>query len=191
MIVALLFENAVALAGILAVVVLLLLFRWANRRDRRSVRGLLVAVGVAVALPTLSVSVVTQREEVILACQAMALAVDDGDMGAIGEFLDESCVVGGLDRRGFLERLENVLTRFRVDQPRLRGFEVVVSSTSRAMAEFTTWAQIRSAEGMWDRVPTKWRVSLRCARETWRVTGIESIPIPPLHLRTTNEWLPS
>lgn len=189
MIVALFFENTVALAGVLAVFVLLLLFRWANRRDRASARALLIALAAAAGLPALSALVVTQREQVIHTCHAMACAVDDGAVAAFGEFLDGSCVVGGLDRASFLDRLEEMLTRFRVDQPRLRGFEITVDSAGRAVAEFTASAQLRSAEGNWDRVPTRWRVSLRRTGERWRVTGIESIPVPPLNLRTTSDWL--
>lgn len=177
MIVALLFENTVVLAGILVVVVLLFLIRWANRRDGSSVRALLASAGVALALPALSVLVVTQREEIIATCHAMALAVDDGDVAAIAAFLDETCVVGGLSREAFLERLEDVLTRFRVDQPRLRGFEVVADPAGGTVAEFTASAQIRAVEGVWDRVPTQWRVSLRRVGHAWRVTGIDSIPV--------------
>lgn len=152
-------------------------------------RGLLAAVGAASGLTTLSVSVVTQREEIIATCHEMARAVDDGDLAAIGAFLDETCVVGGISRPAFLERLEDTLTRFRVDQPRLRGFEVVVNPADRAVAELSAAARIRAVENVWDRVPTKWRVSFRRVGEAWRVTEIESIPIPPLHLRTTNDGL--
>lgn len=189
MIQALLFENTFALAGVLAAIVLLLLFRWANWRDRASARALLIAVAAAAGLPVLSALVVTQREEVIGTCLAMARAVDDGDLRAIDRFLDKSCVVGGLNREAFLIRLEAALTRFRVDQPQLRGFEVVVDPTGRAAAEFTASAQLRSAEGDWGRVPTKWRVSLRRVGDAWRLTGVESIPVPPLNLKTTGDWL--
>ena len=188
-IVALLFENTIVLAGMLAIILLLFLFRWANRRDQASVRWLLIAVGVVGGLPMLSALVVTQREEVIATCQSLARAVDNGDLAAIGEFLDQACVVGGISRPEFLERLEDVLTRFRVDQPRLRAFEVMVDKAGRSVAEFTASAQIRGIENVWDRVPTKWRVSLRRVGDAWRATEIESIPIPPLQLRTPGLWL--
>jgi hypothetical protein len=186
---AFLFENTVGLAGILAAILLIFLFRWAHRRDRAAARALLAALAIAAGLPALSALVVTQREQVIETCQAMARAVDDGHVGAFGEFLDGTCEVGGLRKEAFLERLEDMLTRFRVDQPRLRGFEVEVAPKGSASAEFTASAQIRSAEGIQDRVPTKWRVSFRRVGNAWRVTGIESIPVPPLHLRTTSDWL--
>ena len=189
MILSLFFERALLLAAILAVGVVILLFRWANRRDRASVRAVLIGLGLLVFAPSVSLLVVTDREEIMTACDQLARAVDAGDLGAIHDALAPELTAASLDRAAFLERVERALTRFRVDQPRLWGFEIELGPSGRAVAEFSASAQIRAAEGVWDRLPTMWKLALRREGQRWRVTRIESLPVPPLNLRTTDDWL--
>jgi len=184
----LLFERPILIAAILALGVLTLLFHWANRRDRGSVRALLIGLALLVLAPSLSVWVVTEREEVAATCAALARTVDDGEVSAFSEALAPEFALGRLDRAAFLERVERTLTRYRVDQPRLWGFNIEVRA-DQAVAAFSASAQIRSAEGVWDRLPTKWKLSFRRGGMRWLVQRIESIPVPPLNLRTTDDWL--
>lgn len=184
----LLLESEIAVAVALSLMSLVLLFRWAYRRDRASARALFVSLGATFLGPLVSVLVVTQREEVILMCHRLASAVDQGDVRAIETSLDDSFEASGLNRGEFVERLEAALTRYRVDQPRLRAFDVKVDDAA-ATAEFIASAQVRFAEGAWDRLPTKWRVRFRRAGSQWLVASMESIPVPPLHMKMTGEWL--
>lgn len=184
----LLFEREVALGATMALVSLVLLFRWAYRRDRTSAKALFISLGATLLGPLVSVLVVTQREEVIATCLQLASAVDAGDVSVIESSLDDSFEAGGLNRGEFVERLEAALSRYRVDQPRLRAFDVKVDD-SAATAEFIASAQVRFAEGAWDRLPTKWRVRFRRLGNQWLIASIESIPVPPLHMKTTGEWL--
>lgn len=189
MIFSILFERPVLPGAILALGVLFLLYRWANRRDTSSARAVWIGVGLMILAPTVSILVVTVREEIAEACEGLARAVDEGDVAAISEMLAPEFTAGGLDRAVFVERVERALTRFRVDQPRLWGYEIDLSSDGSAVATFSASAQLHGADGVWDRLPTRWKVSFRLEGRSWRAERIESVPVPPLNLRTTDDWL--
>jgi hypothetical protein len=104
----------------------------------------------------------------------------------------------GLGREEFLSRVELTLTRIQIDHPRLSGFNVETSEsgvgarkdsrTSVATVQFRATCRIRSEEVALEGLPTRWRVSFRRDGH-WLITSIESIPVPPLNLRTLDDWL--
>ncbi len=185
----LLFEDLLLLALLLGIAEFVLLWHWARRRDRASSRALLVGLSASTALIFLSALVHTPREQVVDVCHHLATLVDEGDVAKIGDVLHDEFQAGSLGRAAFLSRVESALTRYRVDQPRLRGFEVTVTGGDQAIANFQASAQIRSAEQVYGRLPSRWGVAFRRTGSTWKVTSVESIPVPPLNLRNLDEWL--
>ncbi len=181
-----LLENLWALAGLLIAIELVLVLAWSQRRTW----GTALAAWIGLALiPTgllLSVMVETRRENVEEFCQGLARAVDEGEVETIAAHLAEDFHSDGFDRGSFLEIVEQSLTRFRVDQPRLHDIEIVFQTDASATVALTVKCQVRSADVFYDRLPTRWRLNLRRSGESWRVVRIEAIPIPPLNLRELN-----
>jgi len=185
----LLFENFWALAALLVAVETLLVVIWSQRRTLVWARAVWVGVGLIPACLTLSVVIETPRERVIAFCWELARAVDEGETSSIAVHFAEDFQAEGLDRAGFVQRLEQTLTRFRVDHPRLRNFEVTFPTVESAIVTLTTTCLVRSVDAVFGHLPSRWRLSLRRDGESWLVVKIESIPIPPLNLRYVRDWL--
>jgi len=185
----LLFENLWALASLLVAVETALVVIWSRRRTRASVWAVLVGIGMIPACFALSVLVETPRERVIAFCWELARAVDDGEVASIAEHIAEDFQTDGHDRSAFVERLEQTLTRFRVDHPRLRNFEVMFPTDESAVATLTATCGVRSVDAVFDHLPSRWRLTLRRDGESWLVVKIEPIPTAPLNLRHLRDWL--
>jgi len=189
MISTLLFENLWALAALLVAVETVLIVVWARRRTRASVRAAWVGFAMIPASLTLSILIETPRERVIAFCWELARAVDEGEVNSIAEHFADDFQTDGFDRSAFVDRLEQTLTRFRVDQPRLRDFEVAFPTDESAVVTLTATCRIRSIDAVFDHLPSRWRLTLRRDRDSWLVVKIESIPILPLNLRDLRDWL--
>lgn len=184
-----LLENLWALAGFLVALEFLLVVIWSRRRTWNWARAAWIGLAMIPAGLMLSALVVTSRESVITFCWELARAVDEGDLGFITSQLADDFQADGIDRRVMVERLEQTLTRFRVDHPRLRNVEVTFTTEQSAVATLTAACGVRSVDAVFDDLPSRWRVTLRRSGDSWLVVRIESIPIPPLHLRDLRDWL--
>jgi hypothetical protein len=184
----LLFESPILLLPLVLIVLFILIVRWSRRRDRGSARAMTIGFIAAAMLLALPGLVVTRREQIIAECRELARAVDDGDVAAIDARLAEDFRIGDLDRAAVVGRLTDTLTRFRVDDPRLRRFEVSFPTPNTAVATFAASARVRSAESLYDRLPSRWRLTFR-ETEGWKVARLESLPVPPLNLPSVEAWL--
>ncbi|MFH1111275.1 MAG: hypothetical protein V1790_19080 [Planctomycetota bacterium] len=189
MISTLLFENLWALAALLVAVEALFVVIWSRQRTPAWARAVCVGFAMIPACLTLSILIETPRERVIAFCWELAGAVDEGEVKSIAEHFADDFQTDGFDRSAFVERLEQTLTRFRVDQPRLRDFEVAFPTDESAVVTLTATCRVRSIDAVFDHLPSRWRLTLRRDRDSWLVAKIESIPIPPLNLRNVRDWL--
>ena len=137
------------------------------------VTGVLLALNGAIDTP---------QERIIGLCRKLAEAVDRGEVTAIGERLAPSFSTDGLDRDSFLEFLTVALSRARIDRARLSNFSITLKSEDRATATFHAKCNIKSAEGFFGALPSRWRLQLINTQQDWRVECIESVPVPPLNL---------
>lgn len=183
------FQNLWALAALLVAVQAVLLVIWSRRRTRGTAQAVCVGLAVIPACLGLSVLIVTPRERVIAFCGELARAVDEGEVSSIAEHFADDFQTDGLDRPAFVERLEQTLTSFRVDHPRLRDFEVTFPTDQDAVVALTATCGVRSVDAAFDHLPTRWRLTLRRVGDSWLVVKIESVPIPPLNLRDLRDWL--
>jgi len=183
------FEDPVWLGAGLLFIQLILILRWAGRRDASSRYALRAGLAMSALLMGISVVVITPREEIIAACLDLARAVDDGDVSAIAANLADDFEAGALDRAEFLARLEGTLSRTRVDRPRLRRFEVTFADPYHACVVLNATAQMRASNGFAGRLPTRWRLTFHRAATDWKLDAAESLPIPPLNLREFATWL--
>ncbi len=201
--VGLLCESIWLVALTLIAIQFVLICLWSWRRTRPTGRA--VRIGFA-AIPLclfLNVMVVTPREQIIVLCRDLAAFVDDGDVEAIARHLAPDIDVEGRSRDELLDRVRDVLTRHRVDQPRLFGFEVVLPDAETAVAVFDATCRIRSPDALYDWLRTRWRVRFRCAESDtgashvaasatgtdWLVTQLEVLPTPLSPLRSLRELL--
>lgn len=185
----LLFENPWALAGLLIAVETVFVVFWARHRTAAWAWAVWIVLAISPAALTLSELFETPRERVVAFCWELAHAIDEGELAPIAAHIAEDFQTDGLDRPAFVQRLEQTLTRFRVDHPRLRDFEVTFPTDRSAVAVLTATCLVRSIDAVFDHLPSRWRLTLRRDGDSWQVVGIESIPIPPLNVRDLRDWL--
>lgn len=162
---------------------------WSLRRTAATGRAVWCGFILGPLLLALSFLVTTPRERVMAECRWLARAVDDGNMEALAAGLDDHFEAAGMDRREFLSRVERVLTRARVDDVRLSDMAVRIIAPDQAVAEFQASGRLRSEQAYFDWLTSRWRVTFRRSDERWRVTTLESLPVPPWNVRNLHEWL--
>jgi len=171
-----LFESLWLLAGVWVPVQFALIAVWSWRRSRRSAR---IVWGGFVALPVLmllSFVVITQREQVIAVCNELGAFVEGGDVDVISARLADDCVAEQLTREEFLDRVHDSLTRYRIWDVSLRGFETTFSDSESCAVEFHAAARVRSQDLPYDWLASRWRLAFRREGDSWTVTNIKSLP---------------
>ena len=189
MLTSLLLERPWLLLALLVMVEVGFAVYWSNRRTRRAVTLVCVGLLAVVALPSLSILVVTAREQAVDLCHALARAVGDGDMDAIRERLAPDFEAAGFDRATFVERVETTLTRFHVLHPRLSDLSVELPEEGFAVATFRASCRIQTPQGDFARLPSRWRLHLRRSGKGWAVISIETLPVPPLNARNLRDLM--
>ena len=189
MITRILFESLWLLAVVWVVVQFTLIAIWSRQRNRLWARTVWGGFAAGPLLLILSIVVVTSREQIIELCEDLARHVDKGDVAAIDPRLAADFEAGQLGRDEFVDRLERTLTRYRVDNPELRGFVVTFPAKDVGVAEFRASASVRSPELIYDRFTSRWRATCRRSNGEWKVTKLESLPTPPLNIGDVRHWL--
>ncbi len=164
-----------------------LIVLWSRRRSRGLARLIWIGLAATPVLLVLCHLVVTPRERIIALCHELASAVETGDMAAIEERLAADFEAAGLGGAELVDRLEQTLTRHHVIKPRLDRFEVTLPTDRVGEVTFGAICRVESYEGHFDRLPSRWRLTLRKGGDTWEVITIETLPVPPLHARSLHE----
>jgi len=128
-------------------------------------------------------AIVTPRERIRSICDDLARLVDEGNVTELEKRVSRNFRAGGMDRKEFLDRLDAVLTRYRLDQIRLHDINVHMEANDEAETTLNARCNIRSAEEFTASIPTRWRLRFSKQGEDWLLKEVESVPIPPLHLR--------
>jgi len=186
----LLLENAILLLVLLIAIQFVLIAIWSRMRSRTWARTVWIGFALVVALPLLSALVVTSRERVIGLCRELADLIDRGNVSAIAPHLAESFHVEHLGKSEFLERAEQRLSHYRVDNQSLRHFETVFPNDSEAEVVFDATCTVRSADRFVSRLPSRWRVRMVEEDGRWRLTEVEVLPAPLSPIRDLRDWLP-
>jgi hypothetical protein len=162
---------------------------WSVRRTTGTRWAVRCGFAAGPLLLAVSILVTTPRERVMAECRMLARAVDDGDMARLSAGFDDRFEAAGMDRQEFISRLERVLSRARVDDVRLTGISVEIRAPDLAVAEFNASGRPRSEQAYYGWLTSRWRVTFRRSEERWRVTTLESVPVPPLNIRDLHGWL--
>lgn len=136
-------------------------------------RGIWITLAVCVGLLVLQRVVVTDREALEDAVRTMALAVDEGDVGTIGEYLDAGFRWGHEDQTQFLASARNTLQAVQIDAVRLFGFKVQVDGDS-ARVSFNGFCDVRRGGGdLYGNLPTHWELIFVRRAERWLLERID------------------
>lgn len=183
---ALLFERPLLLIAVLAAVQFALTWHWARSRTRRASRVALTALILFPLLLALQAWVVTDRERVTAVCREMADAMDAGEVARVGSHVSPTFAVGTMDRPALLEALEGVLTRVKVEEPRLTDFEVTTDG-DQARATFAASCRLVTAGAIESGMLSRWELTFRRIDRRWQVVEIRPIPTPWLPHRSLDE----
>ena len=138
----------------------------------------LVACPLLVLLQAL---VVTDRERLTAVCHALADAVRQADIEAFGRHVsplfESHPVAGGTswDKAALLEHLESTITTYRIEEPRLRGFEFELDATG-AVVRFSATCRIVTADRIGSGYPSNWELTFERRGDRWQVISIRPRP---------------
>lgn len=161
---------------------------WSARRDRTAARLVWSGFAAIALLQTAALLIDTPAERIVALCRAMAKAVDEGEITTLARHLHSDFTAGGLDKEEFVSAVSSALTRYRVDNPRLRRFAVEFPAEGEARATFNASSRVRTARS-YGHIPSRWRAHFRDYQGTWQLTRLESLPVPPLHVADLGQWL--
>ncbi len=185
-----LFESPYLLFVLLVAIQSGLVAIWWRRRTPPWTRTVCAGFAAIPTLLVLSHLVVTQRERVIGTCRELAAMVEAGEVTGIGRRLADDFEASGLNRSRLLDRIEQNFKRYRVENARLRGFEVSFPRKDQAVAVFNAVCRVRSAEMLIERLLSRWRLTFQSRGQSWKVTRIEALPTPMSPIRNLRDWLP-
>lgn len=184
----LLFERPLLLIGLLAIVEFILLWLWARQPTARARWAALAGLALAPVLLWVQAMVVTDRERITAVCRKMADAMEAGDVAALGRHVAPLFAVGDVGRTDLLESLTRVLSRIRVEEPRLSDFEVSVER-DRARASFQAACRLVTQSAIESGMVSRWELSFREIDARWQVVEIKPLPTPWFPFRSLQELL--
>ena len=165
------------LIPVLAAVLFLLIAVWSRRRTPRARRAVWGGFVVFPLLVLLQALVVTDRERLIGICHDLANAVRRADVNAFGEHIsplfqsDPGPGSVTWDKAVLLERFESAKSTYRIEEPRLRTFEIRVDG-ARAVVRFAATCRIVTAEQIITRHLSNWELIFERQTGGWRITNI-------------------
>ncbi len=178
-----LFENTMLAALLGFLVVSLLLIRRLITGEPVPRKTLGITTIITISLAAASWAIVTPQERIIAICRDLARFVDEGNVTEIGRRLALDFTTNGMNREEFLDRLDAALTRSHLDQVWLRNINVEMENDARAVVSIGVTCNVRTPEGFVASLPSRWRLRFSKPGEQWLLKEVESIPIPPLHLK--------
>ena len=183
------FERPGVLFAFLIASELALVGLWRWRGGRKPAQAVWIGLGAIPILLGASVWVVTPRERITRLCHELAHHVERGSAAAVEHHLHEHFEAAGYDRERLAERLEAALKRYRIDDVRLRHIEVSFRQPNTGVAQLDALCMVQSADVLYERIFSRWRVEFRRNGNKWRVMRIEALPTPLSPVRNLRDWL--
>ena len=178
-----LFESPLPLAAVLVGVQAVTLIVWRVRRSRTTRAVAIVPMALVAAVLLLSWLVVTDRERIALAYQAVAADLAAGSTEALALYLDEDAMVNaeGRSRRNAVGRTETLslarrhLEELKVREIRLSQMEIAVAGDE---AQSTVTARIVNDSPATGGMPLvlSWDVTWIERPGEWRIHRVVAIP---------------
>ncbi len=179
----LLFESLPKLLGLLVAANFLLICLWSWRRSDVTRQAVWIGLAALPVLLIVSHLVVTSPERIVIFCESLADAVEEGDVPFVIRHLDTDFRLDEMDRDAISDRLTATLSRVRVTDIRLSAFDVTLSENQSATAVFRSTCHVRAEEVPYEWLPLAWKLTLRAQGDSWLIERIESVPVPPLNIK--------
>lgn len=184
-----LLERLWLLGGSLIALQFLLIAIWSWRRTPRVRLAVRVGFVAFPALLALSYFVQTPREKIESICRQLVDAFEREDVFAFERLLAPEFQLGNIRRAEIASYLDRLFARVEISHSILHAFEFDIRGDD-ATVEFLAKTDVVYDEWRQSWLPSKWRLTCRKQGDVWVVTEIESIPVPPLHMRDLQEYVP-
>ena len=182
-------ESPVLLFSLWGTIQIALIGVWSRRRTRNGARAVWFSFGAMPVLMGISVLVVTPRERLITICHELEDHVEKDDAAGIGRYLDGDFEAAGFDRETLIDHVEKVFSRYRIEDVRLRRFEVTFPQPHVGLAEFDATCRVESPDLLYERLRSRWRVTFRRRENQWRVLTVKTLPTPLSPIRDLRDLL--
>lgn len=183
------FESLPKLLGLLVAVNFLLICLWSWRRSDVTRQAVWIGLAALPVLLVVSHFVVTSRERIVIFCERMADAVEEGDVSFVIRHMDADFRLDEMDRDAISDRLTATLSRVRVTDIRLSAFDVTLAGERGAVATFRSTCHVRAEEVPYEWLPLAWKLTLRTDSDSWLIERIDSVPVPPLNIKHWRQLL--
>jgi len=157
---------------------------WSRRRTDLARRVMLAGLVVSPVLVVVQALVVTERERLRGVCEDLANAIRHVDLDTFEAHLTPDFTYRGValgrltGRETMRQRLEQTLLRYRVEEPRLRGFEMEVGR-ERAVVRFIAVCRVVSAEAIEPSLRSSWELTFRRVSDAWRLEAARNRDLRP------------
>lgn len=169
-----LLESPLLLIPLLIVGLYVLVYVWARRRTKGSGWAVVVGFAAAAMLVIVQMAVVTDREQLIDTCNEMGDLVEAGRISALAQFIAPEFDEAGLDREGFLDRVDRARIDYAVSDIRLSNFEVEVDG-STATVRLAATCRVQAEGIIMDRQALRFELEFRRSGDQWQVTSVERL----------------
>lgn len=173
-----LFEDLAVLLMIEFVVLMSVLAVHRRRMTPRTRRAVWITLACCAALIALNHLVTTDSERIVETVSAMAKAVDEGDVPAIADRLDDEFHYRNWDRDGFVGELNNKLQRWRIDEAKVGRFEIRIDGDV-ATASFRASCDWKGSSDSQAGVASAWTLELIRRPGGWKLRRVVSAKVGP------------
>lgn len=185
-IIRLLFEDLSILVMFEFVALMVVLTIHRRRMTAKTRRAVWITLAICALLIALNKLVTTDTERVVEMVSAMARAVDEGDVPAIAERLDDEFRYRYWDKAGFVAELNRKLQHWRIDEAKVGRFDVEVTGDT-AKTSFRASCDWRSDSESQAGVASSW--IMECVRhpDGWKLRRIISARVGPAYAIDLND----
>jgi hypothetical protein len=171
-----LFEKPLYLYILLGIAEAVIGYLYLNRRERRFRTALVVPVLLAGCVFLVERLVVTDREQIIAASEAIARDLEAGRIDALERRLDERFAGFYRDKEFAIAQARRAMDRYQLKVVQLRNFEVTVHDGTATML-VTTIVEAGRGNAAGRRVPLNWTIRWAEAPgaedDPWRIIAAE------------------
>lgn len=173
-----LFEDLAVLLIIEFLVLMSVLAVHRQRMTRRTRRAVWITLACCAAFITLNHLVTTDSERIVQTVSAIAKAVDEGDVPAIANHLDDEFHYRNWDKDGFVVELNSKLQQWRIDEAKVGRFEIRIEGDA-ATASFRASCDWRGASDAQAGVASAWTLELIRRPGGWKLRRVVSAEVGP------------
>ena len=184
-----LFEQPVKLFLYWIIVQIVIAITWWITRSRKSLNAFWISMASIVLLESLSILVVTPREQIQQLCSELVNLIQVQDSDCFVDHIDHSFEASGYDRDRFVDRVKPAIERIQLSDIQLKRLEVQLPEENKGVAEFDVDCVIQTAEMPYRPILSRWRLTLIRKNDQWKIVHIKALPRPLSPIRSLRQCL--